>query len=116
MKKIIIIVISIAAVGLVAFTLIENKEEMKENAKLAQVTTDAIPVELATVEKNSLGAEVAVSGTFSAVSDLSILSETQGQVITIYKKKGERVQKGDLLAQVENDLLQAEVAAAQLQL
>lgn len=113
MKKFLIIAISIAAVALVAFTLIENKEEMKENAKLAQVTSDAIPVELTSVQKRSLGSEVAASGTFSAVSDLSVVSETQGKVIAIYKKKGELVQKGELLAQVENDLLQAEVAAAQ---
>lgn len=113
MKKFIIIAISIVATGLVAFTLIENKEEMKESAKLAQVTTDVIPVELTTVEKSALGTKVSASGTFSAVSDLSVLSETQGQVIKIYKKKGEHVQKGDLLAQVENDLLQAEVAAVQ---
>lgn len=113
MKKFIIIAISIAAVGLVAFTLIENKEEMKENAKLAQETSDAIPVELTSVQKRSLSTEVAASGTFSAVSDLSVLAETQGQVIKIYKEKGEPVHKGDLLAQVENDLLQAEVAAAE---
>lgn len=113
MKKFIIIVISIAAVGLLAFTLIENKEEMQESAKLAQITTGAIPVEITTVEKRALGTKISASGIFSAVSDLSVLSETQGQVLKIYKKKGERVQKGDLLARVENDLLQTEVAATE---
>lgn len=113
MKKIIFIVISLLTVGLVAFTLIENKEEMVEKAKLAEVTSDAIPVEITTVERLSPGTEVSASGIFSAVSDLSVLSETQGQVIRIYKKKGQAVKKGDLLAQVEKELIEAEFAAAE---
>ena len=113
MKNIIFIVISLLTVGLVAFTLIENKEEMVEKAKLAEITSDAIPVEITTVQRLLSGSGVSSSGIFSAVSDLSVLSETQGQVIQIYKKKGQAVKKGDLLAQVEKELIEAEFAAAE---
>ena len=113
MKKVIAIVLSIAAVGFIAFTLAANKEEMEENAKLAEVTSEAIPVEVTTAQQLTLDTKVAANGTFSAKNDLTILSETQGQVIKVYKEKGATVRKGELLAQVEHDLLEAEVEAAE---
>ena len=113
MKRVIITLISLAAVALVAFTLYNNKEEMKENAKLAEVTTDAIPVRVTKLSKKALNKEVKTDATFEAKTDLTILSETQGKIVKVYKEKGDEVKKGDLLAQVENELLQAQVAAAE---
>ncbi|WP_258098541.1 efflux RND transporter periplasmic adaptor subunit [Marinoscillum pacificum] len=112
MKKLIITVISLAVIALIAYTLYGNKKEMEENAKLSEVTSESIPVETTSLQKKSLNLQVTADGTFEAKTDLTILSETQGKVIKIYKEKGETVSKGTLLAQVENDLLSAQVDAA----
>lgn len=116
MKKLIIIVISLAVVGLIAYTLYGNKKEMEENAKLSEVTSESIPVETTALQKKSLNLKVTSDGTFEATTDLTIISETQGKIIRVYKEKGETVAKGTLLAQVENELLSAQVAAAEANL
>ena len=116
MKKLIITVISLAVVGLIAFTLYGNKKEMEENAKLSEVTSEAIPVETTALQKKSLNLEVTSDGTFEAKTDLTVISETQGKIIKVYKEKGETVTKGTLLAQVENDLISAQVDAAEANL
>ena len=113
MKKVLIVLISLVAVGSMAYTLYANKEEMEENAKLADITSDAIPVETTTAERIALNSEVSVNGTFEAISDLVMLSETQGKVVKVYVDKGALVRKGALLAQVENELLQTQVTVAQ---
>lgn len=113
MKKILAIVISLAAAGFITYTLASNKEEMKENAKLAEVTSDAIPVKITSPEQKILVSKTEANGTFEAKTDLTILSETQGKVIKVYKEKGANVKKGELLAQVEHDLIEAEVEAAE---
>ena len=113
MKKGLITIISVAIVGLIAYTLYANKEEMKENAKLAEVSTESIPVRVAQLQKKALAKDVEEDATFKAKTDLTILSETQGKVVKVYKERGAKVGKGELLAQVENELLQAQVAAAE---
>lgn len=113
MKKVIIITASVAALGLTAYKLYANKEEMKENAKLSEITSASIPVEIAHPEMLTLNTNVTADGTFEAKTDLTILSETQGKLVAVYKEKGVNVRKGDLLAQVDNELLRTQVAAAQ---
>ena len=116
MKKVIIALISIAAIGLIGFTLYGNKQEMKEEAKLAEETSDAIPVEVTSLQKKALEAKVKADGILEAKTDLTILSETTGKVVAVHKEKGATVDKGELLAQVENEIIQTEVSAAKTNL
>lgn len=116
MKKLIITVLSISALALIAFTLYENKQEMKEEAKLAEISSKAIPVKVITLENRLLETKMNTDGTFEAISDVAILSEASGEVVSVYKKKGDKVKKGDLLAQIENESIQTEVLAAEANL
>lgn len=116
MKKVIIALISIAAIGLIGFTLYGNKQEMKEEVKLAEETSDAIPVEVTSLQKKALEAKVKADGILEAKTDLTILSETSGKVVAVHKEKGATVNKGELLAQVENEIIQTEVSAAKTNL
>ncbi len=111
MKKVIIILVVLVSVGLVAWKLADNKSVMAENAKLAEEVSDQIPVETGSVINKRLESEKASIGTFEAITDLSMLSQTEGLVVKVYHKKGDFVKKGELLAQVENELLQANAAA-----
>ncbi len=112
MKKAIIIIVAIAAVGLIAWKLADNKTEMAEDAKLAEEVSDQIPVEIGQVTNKRLESENAAIGTFEAITDLTMLSQTEGLVIKLYREKGDFVKKGELLAQVENEILQANMASA----
>jgi len=116
MKKIIIIPIIIAVIGLIGFTLYGNKQEMKEEAKLAEVSSDAIPVKVSSLQEKTLESKVYANGILEAKTDLTILSETTGKVIELHKEKGATVKKGEPLAQVENEIIQIEVLAAKTNL
>ncbi len=112
MKKLIYIVIVLLAVGAVAFTLANNKEEMKVAAAVASRTSKAIPVKLTEVKTGKTDRSFAVNGTFSPYQSLSLLSETQGQVLKLNKRKGDQVKAGEVLAQVEDEVLHANVIMA----
>ena len=116
MKKLSIPLITLVLIGLIGFTLYENKEEMEEEAKLAEVSSEAIPVQTTQLKKKAIQAQVEADGVLEANTDVTILSETQGKVISVLKEKGSSVKKGDLLAQVENEIIQAEVEAAKTNL
>lgn len=116
MKKVIIIFSVIGLSGLVGYKLFANKQEMQQNAKLSEITSDKIPVRVIHPENKSLDRQIQSDGTLEAITDLVVISETQGKILSVYKEKGDRVRKGDLLAQVENDLITAEVEAAKANL
>ena len=116
MKKLIIAALILAAIGFVAFTLANNKEEMAQKAKLAEMSSDRIPVETGKVYRKKMDTKVTAIATFEAITDLTMLSQTDGLVIKRYHDKGDFVKKGTLLAQVENDELQAQTDAAKANL
>lgn len=116
MKKAIIPIISLAVIGLIGFTLYGNKEEMKAEAKLAEVTSEAIPVEVTSLQKKAIQGQVEADGVLVAKTDLTLLSETQGKIIRVFKEKGSYTQKGELLAKVESDIIESEVEAAKINL
>ncbi len=112
MKKIIITVVVFAAIAMVAFTLSGNKAEMEENAKLAEETSDVIPVEIASVARKKLESSLQATSTFEAISDLDILAQADGLITKMFHQKGDFVNKGTLLAQIENSSLKANLIAA----
>ncbi|MAY83515.1 MAG: efflux transporter periplasmic adaptor subunit [Flavobacteriales bacterium] len=116
MKKTLTVLFSISVFALVGFTLYGNKQDMKEEAKLAEVKSDAIPVEITSLERKNINTAFNADGILNAKTDLAILSETTGTVVKMYKEKGTMVSKGELLAQIENNTIQAEVSAAKVNL
>lgn len=113
MKKLIYIIVVVLVIGAIAFTLANNKKEMAETAAIAEQTSDAIPVVLTEAKTSDIDKSFTAQGTFLPVQDLILLSETQGQVLKLYKQNGDNVRAGELLAQVENQTLRAEVMRAE---
>lgn len=113
MKKVITIVLIIAGIAVVAFTLANNKEKMAEKASLAERVSDRIPVQLGTVIRKKMDSKITAIGNFEAKTDLTMLSEIEGLVTKKYHEKGDFVKKGELLAQLENETLQANMQAAE---
>ncbi|AHM60300.1 RND family efflux transporter, MFP subunit [Flammeovirgaceae bacterium 311] len=113
MKKVIYIVLVLLVLGAIGFTLANNKKEMATAAAVASQTSKAIPVVLTTPKTGAIDRAFSVNGTFEPIQSLSLMSETQGQVIKLNKRKGEAVKAGEVLVQVENDVLRANVITAQ---
>jgi len=102
---------------LIAFWLIsscrspEQKEEMKEEV------FGATPVRVTRVEKQKISEKLNYTGTIEALRKINITPEVAGKITKIYVDEGDRVQEGQLLAELDTrairlQLEQAEAALA----
>lgn len=109
MKKIITPLVLIVIIGAIAFTLSNRKQEMAAKAEVAMRTSQAIPVLTETVGKSAHVVNFTANGTFEANQELTLQSEANGKVVRIYKRKGDYVSAGQLIAQLDDELLQSEL-------
>ncbi|QCR22720.1 efflux RND transporter periplasmic adaptor subunit [Pontibacter sp. SGAir0037] len=113
MKKLIYILVVVILIGAVAFTLNKNKQEMTEKAAVAEIRSEAIPVAITEPKVEKLDKSFIAQGNFRPYQSLTLTSETQGQVLRVLKRKGDRVKAGELLVQVESNTMNADLATAQ---
>ncbi|PKD43539.1 hypothetical protein CWD77_08190 [Rhodohalobacter barkolensis] len=111
MTKMMNTVIKISSLILLAFTLV-SCDQGEENGE--QNGTDGarlMPVETVIIEPDNFNDFVRTTGTVEAIDDAMISSETSGRILSI-KDRGERVQKGGVIAQIDDRLIQAQYEAA----
>lgn len=113
MKKVIYSVVVLVALAAIGFKLMSNKEQMAAKAAVADIKSDAIPVTVTTVETAKLDKSFTAQGNFAPIQRLTLLSETQGQIQRVLKRKGDKVKAGELLLQVESNTMAADLATAQ---
>ncbi|AKD03944.1 efflux RND transporter periplasmic adaptor subunit [Pontibacter korlensis] len=113
MKKVIYILVVLVALGAIGYKLMSNKEQMAANAAVAEIKSDAIPVAVTEVKTAKLDKSFTAQGNFAPIQSLTLLSETQGQITNVLKRKGEKVRAGELLLQVESNTMAADLATAQ---
>ncbi len=70
-----------------------------------------MPVETVIVEPDNFEDFIRTTGTVEAIEDAMISSETSGRILSI-KDRGERVEEGDVIAQIDDRLIQAQYEAA----
>ncbi|WP_194972594.1 efflux RND transporter periplasmic adaptor subunit [Aquiflexum lacus] len=114
MKKFIILLLVFSGIGSVAFTLFKNKNEMAESIESAMKSVSHVPVTIEKVRRMSLERNFESNGVFEAHQEITLMSETAGAIIQIFKKKGDYVKKGDLILQIDDRLIQSELAIAKL--
>lgn len=100
-------------VAAIAWKLSVNKNKSEAQAALAQVTGVFVPVEVALVQQETLTNQLEANGIFLPAKEMFVISETQGRVLQVYKGKGDWVREGDLIAKVDDELLQTELEATQ---
>ena len=115
MKKTIWIIIIAALVGLTIWKLFINKNEVEgkvykidANAKIQVTTTKA--------SYQNLYEEKKYVGTIIANRENKIASETQGKVIYIGVNDGDYINKGHVIARVDDTMLKLQLEAAEVQL
>jgi membrane fusion protein (multidrug efflux system) len=113
MKKLIYILVVIAVIGAVAFTLMNNKKEMAAKAAVAEIKSDAISVALTEAKTARIDKSFTAQGNFEPVQTLALMSETQGQIKQVLKRKGDRVRAGEVLLRVEATTMNADLSALQ---
>jgi len=105
-----VIVVIIATVSILQ--LRSNKAENDTVVELANVTGSFYPVKTMKVNSEIMKSSLVSNGFLKPVTDLYVVSETQGRVVEIYKNKGDFVKTGDVILKVEDELLQAQLRAS----
>ncbi|MFA5806219.1 MAG: efflux RND transporter periplasmic adaptor subunit [Melioribacteraceae bacterium] len=113
MKRIAIIVIILIAVGAIGLKLYFNKKTMQENAEISGIVVTKFPVKVAEVRKENLNLSFSINGAFEPVRELSFVSETQGRVVNVLVETGDYVHEGQLIAQLDTELINNELALAE---
>ena len=112
-SRLIVVVILVVTSFLIAFKLKTNRQEYKEEIVLAQKDVDKIAVTTERINTGKINKDIVFTGTLEASEVLTVLSETQGKIIKIYKKKGDRIKAGDVIAKVDDDVIAANVLTAE---
>src|SRR5271165_482421 len=74
------------------------------------------PSKLAKVEKGDLAKSVVATGKIEPITKVEIKSKASGIVKKLYVEYGDKVKKGQVLAELDKEEIQARVAQAQAQL
>ncbi|MGC3946466.1 MAG: efflux RND transporter periplasmic adaptor subunit [Chryseolinea sp.] len=109
-KIIITCVITLLCLG-VTFKLKSNKRTVEENVYRPDMNKK-IMVGTDTVSSETFERALKYTGTFAALREVMIVPQVNGEVENVSFKEGDHVSKGAVLVRIDDDLLQAQYAAA----
>ncbi len=99
------------AVAWAGIALLDNKEEVE--AQVYRRSTDLKPlVSTFKVRQQSLEVTQTYLGTFQPNREIDLLAETHGKVIYVGIERGQAIERGHLIARLDNDMTQAQLIAA----
>ncbi|MDR2844245.1 MAG: efflux RND transporter periplasmic adaptor subunit [Candidatus Symbiothrix sp.] len=110
------IVIAVAVIGLMGWRLASNKNEMEEKAERSFEINPTVLVRVDSVKYFNADNTIMVDGRINACNEVTLYSKIQGIVLKKYKKAGDRVGKGTVIAQVENAVIREMLGLAELNL
>ena len=112
MKKTTGIIIAVLVAGGAVALLVSNKIKMNKETSATIQAEKSVAVSTFNVQEENYSLEFTSSGITQAVSELNFVSNTQGRVIALYADNGKFVHKGDVLLEVESDLLNSDYEAS----
>jgi membrane fusion protein (multidrug efflux system) len=111
-KRIFSIVVVLAIILLLALPKLKlwsSKSEGPAEASAMRRASSILPVEAMVVTPANLDNVVVVTGSVQANESLELKSETAGKITHIYFKEGKSVKKGELLVQVNDEEIRAQL-------
>lgn len=108
--------ISALLVAAAAWKLFVNKKQIDEKAGLSKMARAFVPVEVVSAQMEPLANHLNADGIFLPAKEMFIISETAGRVLEIHKNKGDWVIEGEVIAKVDDELLNIELEATQANL
>jgi membrane fusion protein (multidrug efflux system) len=117
LKKIIISVLIITViVVIITIRLVSVKQSFDKELKMVSESNYAIPILTDTVKYVGTADEFNINGSFSPSKEITITSETQGKVISINTKIGDKVVSGQVMASIDNQLFSSQLELAKFNL
>jgi len=115
-KSWIIIILTIAAIAGAFYRLSSNKASIEAELLARQRTVLVVPVTVLDIARGSVARTFQVDGVLSAKDQVTILSETNGQVQAVYHDVGDFVQPGTPLALVDAHVITTQLEMAKTSL
>lgn len=100
------------AIAIVA-KLKSNRAEYTKEIAVAQRKVDKVAVSIDTVKTGVISQNITASGVLEAAETLTLVSETQGKIVKIYKEKGNSVSVGEVILKVDDEVISANVLTAE---
>ena len=107
------IIITVAMVGFTVWKLVENKHALDQKAELSSDVNTVIPVMVEYPKHIDLDRKLSINGRIDAKNELTIYSKAHAVVTKKYKKAGDAVSKGTLIAQLENGVIKENLRLAE---
>ncbi len=113
-RTIIVILVVLAAVGGAVWKIRKNaSEQTTQGNRQAAAADRPIPVTTAAVQQKTMPIYLSELGTVTAYNTVTIKTRVDGQLIQVPVREGQRVTKGQLLAQIDPAPYAAAVAQAE---
>ena len=113
MKKYIILIILIIFAITVAWILRENKKTLKSEEQLSESSLEVLPVNIQTIKRKNVEEVFTFSGILNPFKELMVISQTQGLVEDVNYELGDYVKNGEVVVQVDNDMLTTQLKVAE---
>lgn len=111
-KNIIIAAIIIGSLGLIAFTLMNNKKENEEKTAIVAEKNASISVKVNPVTTEEISLDFSVNGSFEPIQELTFSAEKSGKVIRVLVNEGDYVNVGQTLVVVRSDVINVNAQTA----
>ena len=112
MTKLRIAILAVVLLGGIIALLLFNKS--RHAAEIGSPILKDVPVTVATVTRQQVRQALSLVGTIAANNDVNVVSETQGRVTAVRVKVGDFVNARTVLIQVDDELKQAALTAAEV--
>jgi RND family efflux transporter MFP subunit len=106
MKRVIIVIVVMAVVALVAFRLISNKKVIESKNRVKDNSNVTVAVNVAPVQSRTSENNLSLVGTVTANQEIEVKSEVQGKILSLNANLGDFVQKGRVIARVDDRIRQ----------
>ena len=108
------IIIAVAALGILQ--LVNNKKRLDNELQTMQQYSMVVPVEVITPERQSISQRITENGVLTSGSEITILSETAGNILSVNGNIGDKVYAGQILVTVEKELVESQFQLAKTNL
>lgn len=112
-KTLLIIIMIVAALALIKIFYLSPKKAGAPQGGAKQAP--AVPVTVVIVKSAEVENKISVSGSILANEEAMLKPEMAGKIISLQVKEGTQVQKGQLIAKINDATLQAQLRKAQVQ-
>lgn len=112
-KNLTIGLVIIAALALIAYILMKNKESNEEKIAIVAEKNANVSVKVASVKTEEVSLDFVANGNFEPKQELAFSAEKSGKVISVLAKEGDRVSVGQTLAIMRGDAININAQAAE---